>query len=381
MSPHADAFILAACKSKSLATTRRSRSVSRDRHPPSQLPTSSLHASRHRKTSKSKTDRMALVKDDPMALLALAIQQTLNRVGELGDETRIYRESSSLYQRERDCLTSLKPYRDGESIVHFLDKVDCAFEKFPIPEKFRIEILIQKLSSKVEHKCHLYIKSSTVSYEQLKQTLIKHIGADHAEAVCRLFSNNDLSDKHLTESGNADRIVELLDRFLLSAESKPEIMKRLVAGVYKFKCHRPFSHKVDLYNKSAVNHLPDLTMSFDSQIEQDRAFHKQKQSFLNDKHPRQDRPTCTFCSKVGHTIDKCFKKHKDLKPKDNDKDGEPSKPKNSFKPTKHVKWAALTEEQSVVLGQVNQVETEMVAQWGPDFSSTQYIRPPITVSG
>ena len=173
-----------------------------------------------------------------------------------------------------------------------------------------------------------------MSYEQLKQTLIKHIGADLAEAARRLFSNNDLSDKHLTESEKVDRIVELLDIFLLSAESKPEIMKRLVAGVYKFKCHRPFFHKVDLNNKSVVNHLPDLTMSFDSQIEQDRAFHKQKQSFLNDKHPRQDRPTCTFCSKVGHTIDKYFKKHKDLKPKENDKDGEPSKPKNSFKPIK-----------------------------------------------
>ena len=119
LSPHADAFIPAACKSKSLATTRRTRSVSRYRHPPySQSPTSSLHASRHRKTSKSKTDCMALAKDDPMALLALAIQQTLNRVDKLGDETRIHRESSSLYQRERDCLTSLKPYRDGESIVH-----------------------------------------------------------------------------------------------------------------------------------------------------------------------------------------------------------------------------------------------------------------------
>ena len=105
-------FIPAACKSKSLATTRHSRSVSRDRHPPHSQSLTSLHA-RHRKTRESKTDCMALAKDDPMALLALAIQQTLNRVDKLGDETRIHRESSSLYQRERDCLTSLKPYRHG----------------------------------------------------------------------------------------------------------------------------------------------------------------------------------------------------------------------------------------------------------------------------
>ena len=338
---------------------------------------------------------------DPMMLLQTFIQSTsetnrtfmqnASETNRLLTETLAKQANNQVYamtrQSVQEAKDSIKPFKDNANICQYIDHFEAVLTETTVPKCKWKSILVGKLSTKAEKHCKNLIDDRSASYADLRDHLINQMGPTIDELCNILHGSAFYEFKDKTESEKLQHATDIAERFLLGAKDVQDCTYRLAISLYKFHCNKRFTHSIKLTKHTSVHDLAAKVSSFDSQLAYDRT----KTQRYSGKQQSMS-ITCNYCKKRGHIEADCYKKQNSQK-EYNQRDYKQEKRTDSRQPqnykSKHyqqdkrlhmsrdtpkdsgvkprpvtVNWGKTNKVDSVVLGQVNQQDAEIIVDTG-----------------
>ena len=309
--------------------------------------------------------------------LPLMLAKSLDRQLDQHDKQLLYQTSIAERQAIADARTSIKTMREGTNIVQYFEHFETELDDAKIPlEKWK-QILVSKLSTKADKVCAHLIHSEAI-YQDMKRHLLANIGPS-ADELCNIVhgaSHTEFQDK--TEAQKLQHAKYISERYFLGIkQDNNNIIEYMAVRLYKFHCHRRFSHTIKLSKSHSFAELLEMATSFDSQLDYEKVT-KQHHSHTKSSHKRI---TCDFCRKTGHSETECFKKqglnkinpsHKPYKPYNNDsqQSGNAKQHKTNHKEAGVksrpvvINWSRTDSTVNSIKGNINGHEAEVVIDTG-----------------
>ena len=146
---------------------------------------------------------------------------------------------------------------------------------------------------------------SEATYQDMKRYLLANIGPS-ADELCNIV--HGASHVEFQEKKEAQKLQHakyISERYFLGTkQATSTIIEHMAVRLYKFHCHKRFSHSIKLSKPQSLAELLEMATSFDSQIDYEKVS-KQHHSHTKQFHRKV---TCDFCKKPGHLETECFKK-------------------------------------------------------------------------
>ena len=237
--------------------------------------------------------------------LQLLLAKSLDR--QLDQQDKQLKHQTNVVERQAiaDVRIAVKPMKEGNNIVQYLDHFEAELGDAQIPPTKWKTILVGKLSTKAEKVCAHLINDPTATYEDMKQHLLANIGPSMDE-LCNIVHGAyyaEFQDKK--EAQKLQHCKYIAERYFLGAKDKNE---HLALRLYKFHCHKRFSHTIKLSKAQSFAELLEMATSFDGQMEYEKTNKLYNNQSNHKDRPFQNKPFCDFCRKLGHTETDCFKK-------------------------------------------------------------------------
>ena len=237
--------------------------------------------------------------------LQLLLAKSLDR--QIDQQDKQLKHQTNIVERQAlaDVRLAVKPMKDGNNIVQYLDHFEAELGDAQIPPTKWKTILVGKLSTKAEKVCAHLINDPTATYEDMKRHLLSNIGPSMDE-LCNIVHgayHAEFQDKK--EAQKLQHCKYIAERYFLGAKDKNE---HLALRLYKFHCHKRFSHTIKLSKAQSFAELLEMATSFDGQMEYEKTNKLYNNQSNHKDKPFQKKPFCDFCRKLGHTETDCFKK-------------------------------------------------------------------------
>ena len=238
--------------------------------------------------------------------LQLLLAKSLDRQLDQQDKQLVHQMNIRERQAIYDARTAIKNMREGANIVQYLEHFETEVGDTQIPLSKWKQILVSKLSVKAEKIC-AHLINSEATYQDLKRHLLANIGPS-ADELCSIMHgavHTEFSDK--SESQKLQHAKYISERYFLGIKSDNNIIEYVAVRLFKFHCHKRFSHLIKLSKTHSFAELLEMATSFDSQLDFEKT-NKLHSSTQANHRPTQKKPFCEFCRKEGHAEENCFKK-------------------------------------------------------------------------
>ena len=238
--------------------------------------------------------------------LQLLLAKSLDRQLDQQDKQMQYQTSTVERQAIVDARTSIKTMRDGMNIVQYLDDFETEVGDAQIPLAKWKHILVSKLSVKAEKVC-AHLINSEATYQDLKRHLLANIGPS-ADELCSIM--HGALQAEFTDKSEAQKLQHskyVTEQYFLGMKTDNTTIEYVAVRLFKFHCHKRFSHLIKLSKTHSFSELLEMATSFDSQLDYERTNKLHTNSYSNHK-TFQKKPFCNFCKKLGHVEENCFKK-------------------------------------------------------------------------
>ena len=141
----------------------------------------------------------------------------------------------------------------------------------------------------------------------MKRHLLANIGPSTDE-LCNIVHGafyTEFQDKK--EAQKLQHSKYIAERYFLGAKNNIEHM---AVRLYKFHCHKRFSHAIKLSKSQSFAELLEMATSFDGQLDYEKTnkLHNNNNHHNHYNKPFQKKPFCEFCRRPGHSETDCFKK-------------------------------------------------------------------------
>ena len=238
------------------------------------------------------------------AQLQLLLAKSLDRQLDQQDKQLQHQTNTVERQAIADARISIKNMKEGTNIVQYFEHFEDELGDAQIPLAKWKTILVGKLSTKAEKVCaHLIHTEAT--YKDLKRHLLANIGPS-ADELCNIVhgaSYAEFQDKK--EAQKLQHAKYISERYFLGTKQENNtIIEHMAVRLYKFHCHKRFSHTVKLSKPQSFAELLEMATSFDSQLDYEKASKQQN----NHTRTFQKKTFCDFCKRAGHLETECFKK-------------------------------------------------------------------------
>ena len=199
--------------------------------------------------------------------LQLLLAKSLDR--QLDQQHKQLKHQENIVERQAiaDVRVAVKPLKEGTNIVQYLEHFEAELGDAQIPPAKWKTILVGKLSIKAEKVCAHLINDQTATYEDMKRHLLANIGPSIDE-LCNIVHgayHAEFQDKK--EAQKLQHCKYIAERYFLGAKDKNE---HLALRLYKFHCHKRFSHTIKLSKAQSFAELLEMATSFDGQMEYEK---------------------------------------------------------------------------------------------------------------
>ena len=235
--------------------------------------------------------------------LQLLLAKSLDR--QLDQQHKQLKHQENLMDKQAiaDVRVAVKQLKEGTNIVQYLEHFETELEDAQIPLAKWKQILVSKLSTKAEKVC-AHLVHSEATYQDLKRHLLANIGPS-ADELCNIMHgavHTEFLDK--PEAQKLQHAKYISERYFLGIKSDNTIIEYVAVRLFKFHCHKRFSHVIKLSKSHLFAELLEMATTFDSQLDYEKAT-KPYYSHTKQSHKKV---TCDFCKKSGHVEAECFKK-------------------------------------------------------------------------
>ena len=198
--------------------------------------------------------------------------------------------------------------KDGVNICQYFDHLETELTDARIPLSKWKPILVAKLSTKAEKTCAHLVHNSEATYEDLKKHLLRHVGpsADKLSNIVHGGGHSEFQNKK--ESEKLQHAKYIAERYFLGVQLPDDtVIDHMAVRLYKFNCHKRFTHSIKLTKTQTLAELLELASSFDSQLDYDRTKPDRPSNTYNRSFNRH-KLFCEYCKRPGHSEADCFKK-------------------------------------------------------------------------
>ena len=239
--------------------------------------------------------------------LQLLLAKSLDRQLDQQDKQLQYQTNIVERQAIADARIAVKPMKEGTNIVQYFEHFEAELEDAQIPLAKWKAILVGKLSTKAEKVCAHLVNDQAAIYDDMKRHLLVNIGPSTDE-LCNIFHGafyTEFQDKK--EAQKLQHSKYIAERYFLGAKNNIEHM---AVRLYKFYCHKRFSHAIKLSKSQSFAELLEMATSFDGQLDYEKTskLHNNNNHHNHYNKPFQKKPFCEFCRRPGHSETDCFKK-------------------------------------------------------------------------
>ena len=237
--------------------------------------------------------------------LQMMLAKSLDRQLDQHDKQLKYQTTVVERQAVADARLAIKPMKEGINIVQYFEHLEAELADAQIPLAKWKPILVAKLSTRAEKTCAHLIHNPEATYKDLKKHLFANIGPS-ADKLCNIVhgaSYTEFQDKK--EAQKLQHSKYIAKRYFLGIkQDNDKIIEHMAVRLYKFHCHKRFSHTVKLSKVQSFAELLEMTSSFDSQLDYEKT---SKHHSVHTK-PFQKKAFCDYCKRSGHLEADCFKK-------------------------------------------------------------------------
>ena len=313
--------------------------------------------------------------------LQMMLAKSLDRQLNQHDKQLKYQTTVVERQAVADARLAIKPMKEGINIVQYFEHLEAELEDAQIPLAKWKPILVAKLSTRAEKTCTPLIHNPEATYKDLKKHLFANIGPS-ADELCNIVhgaSYTEFQDKK--EAQKLQHSKYIAERYFLGIKQENDkIIEHMAVRLYKFHCHKRFSHTVKLSKVQSFAELLEMTSSFDSQLDYEKT---SKHHSVHTK-PFQKKAFCDYCTRSGHLEADCFKKqgtnkHETFRQpkttyKPNTQEHNTSNTSKYYKPTHKdagvksrsaiVNWSQTSDTVNSIKGIINGHEADVVIDTG-----------------
>ena len=244
--------------------------------------------------------------------LQLLLAKQLDRQMDYQHEQMQQQQTIVQRQAIADARVAIKQMREGTNIVQYLEHFELELGDAQIPLAKWKKILVGKMSVKAEKVC-AHLINSEATYQDIKRHLLANIGPSPDE-LCNIMHgavHTEFNDK--TEAQKLQHSKYVTERYFLGITADNSTVEYVAVRLFKFHCHRRFSHQIKLSKTHSFSELLEMATVFDSQLDYEKTSKQLSNSTLNNK-TFKTKQFCNFCKRQGHVEDNCFKKQGTNKP-------------------------------------------------------------------
>ena len=314
--------------------------------------------------------------------LQLLLAKSLDR--QLDQQDKQLQHQTNVVERQAvvDARVAIKPMKEGINIVQYFEHLESELEDAQIPLAKWKTILVAKLSTRAEKTCAHLIHNTEATYRDLKKHLLKHIGPS-ADELCNIVHGaaySEFQDKKETQKLQHAKYIA--ERYFLGTEQENDKnIEHMAVRLYKFHCHKKFSHTIKLSKIQSLAELLEMTSSFDSQLDYEKSKADKHSNSYTHRQSHKRNIFCDYCRKPGHIEADCFKKQnvsrqeppRQYKPKYTNKDSSQNSYSKNNSQSKEtgiktrpatVNWSQTNDSIDSFKGLVNGHEAEIILDTG-----------------
>lgn len=220
-------------------------------------------------------------------------------------------------------LFSIIPDYEGDQILlnTFLNSCNSALQ---LAEEYQIPLIVLHIKNKLKGRASQLINSRNLNtWHEIRDLLLIHFGDSRdltslihdLQKLKQLPNESPLTFAHKVESHNAKLHAAINSQNLTTEQKLAQedlieqmCLDTLLTGLEPKLCPIIRASNPTTRGEAIYRIKRELQLSY-LETQRSSRYQNQNQNFNHQKRPPQsNKPTCSYCKKIGHTIDVCYKK-------------------------------------------------------------------------